>query len=160
MNDRSPNTSRLALLTLALLATAVLPGCFLGRDSINEPIDFEKTRSLVPGKSTAAQCVELLGAPNEVIQLGKRSAYRYDHTSGKSAGMLLIVFVVFNEDVRQDRVWLFFDEGNVLTHVGSTFASHHTQYSMPWEDIHEASDNESRDVDRGVIAAPKAEAGK
>lgn len=160
MNDRRHTTARLTALTLALLGCLILPGCFLGRDSINEPIDFEKTRSLVPGQSTAAQCVELLGAPNEVIQLGKRSAYRYDYTSGKSAGMLLILFIVFNEDVRQDRVWLFFDEANVLTHVGSTFASHRTQYSMPWEDIHEASDSESRDLDRGIIAAPKAEGAK
>jgi len=148
--------SRLAAST-ALLATLATSSCFLGNDTINEPIDFEKTRSLIPGKSTAAECVEKLGAPNEVIQLGRRSAYRSDHTSEKSAGLLLIVFVLFHEDVRQDRVWLFFDENNVLTHVGSTFASHRTQYAMPWEDVHEKSDNESRDIDRGLIEPEKSE---
>ena len=154
MFDTPHRTLPRPLTGLALLAMLATPSCFAGRDSINEPIDFKVMDQLEPGVTSAAQCVELLGAPNEVIQLGKRSAYRYDHTSGKSAGMLLILVMVFNEDVRQDRVWLFFNEADVLTHVGSTFSSHRTQYSMPWEDIHEDVDNESRDVERGLIPPP------
>jgi hypothetical protein len=47
---------------------------------------------------------------------------------------------------------VFFDENDVLTHYGSTYGTHRTQYAMPWEDVHEAVDNDSRDQDRpGVV---------
>ena len=62
---------------------------------------------------------------------------------------------LFNEDARQDRVWLFFDENHVLSHVGSTFAGHRPQYSMPWEDIHEEPDSKSRDAERKGLEPKK-----
>ena len=134
---------------LALLAcTFSLPSCFIARTAVNEPLDIAAVRSLVPGKTTAREAVEKLGAPSDVVQLGTRFAYRYDHTINKRAGVLLIVVAVFNEDARQDRTWLFFDENSVLTHVGSTFSSHRPQYALPWENIHEDSDNLIRDLGR------------
>ena len=134
---------------LALLAcTFSLPSCFVARTAVNEPLDIAAVRSLVPGETTAKEAVERLGAPSDVVQLGKRFAYRYDHTINKRAGLFLIVIALFNEDARQDRTWLFFDEKSVLTHVGSTFSSHRPQYAVPWEDIHEDSDNLSRDNER------------
>ncbi len=123
---------------LALLACALLlSSCFIVRRSTNEPILPEHVRSLTPGKSTAKECVEILGAPTDVVQLGKRFAYRYDHTIEKGEGLFLILVALFNEDARQDRVWLFFDTNGMLSHVGSTFAAERSEYSMPWEDIHE-----------------------
>jgi len=47
---------------------------------------------------------------------------------------------------------VFFDERDVLTHYGATFATHRTQYAMPWEDVHEASDDDARDRDRPGVA--------
>ncbi len=136
---------KLKSLTLCLLCSLLLPSCFLARGNVNEPLPVEAIKSLQPGTTTAKDVVEALGAPGEVVQLGKRSAYRYDYSSSKRAGLLLIIVILFNEDTRQDRVWLFFDENQVLTHVGSTFSGHRTQYSMPWEDIHEEDDRKEAD---------------
>jgi hypothetical protein len=47
---------------------------------------------------------------------------------------------------------VFFDEKDVLTHYGATFATHRTQHAMPWEDVYEASDNASRDALRPGLA--------
>lgn len=128
------------LLALMFLASALaLQSCFIARHSTNEPIDRSQVARLTPGKSTAKECVQVMGAPAEVVQLGKRFAYRYDHTIEKGAGTFLVLVALFNEDARQDRVWLFFDENGVLSHMGSTFASTRTEYSMPWEDIHESN---------------------
>ena len=115
----------------------LLQSCFISRHNSNEPLSPTAVRSLTPGKSTAKECVEVLGAPTDVVQLGKRFAYRYDHTIEKGAGVFLLILLFFNEDARQDRVWLFFDANSVLSHVGSTFAAERPEYSMPWEDIHE-----------------------
>lgn len=136
---------------LALLLT-LLPACGIVRQETNDPIDAAVVGSLQPGSTTAREVVERLGAPTEVVQLGRRTAYRYDATCTKGAGLILILFNMFAQDTRSDRVWVFFDENDVLTHCGATFAVHRTQYALPWEDVHEPEDNAARDADRpGVV---------
>ncbi len=134
------------LTALAILVT--LPACGIMRQEINEPIDAVVVRSLQPGVTIAKEVVEKLGAPTEVVQLGKRTAYRYDASSNKGAGLFLIVFNMLAQDSRSDRVWVFFDDKDVLTHYGASFATHRTQYALPWEDVHEVEDNRARDADR------------
>ena len=135
-----------------LMLCLSLTACGIGRMESNDPIDAEAVRSLTPWRTTAKEVVEKLGAPTEVVQLGKRSAYRYDASSAKSAGLVLVVFNMFAQDMRTDRVWAFFDENEVLTHVGSTFGTHRTQYALPWENVHEGEDDAARDAQRpGVV---------
>ena len=136
--------NRLAV-SLLLLCTA---GCAFARQDVNEPLDVAAVRSLEPGKTTAREVVEKLGAPTDVVQLGRRTAYRYDATTAKSTLLLLLLVNFGNQDTRSDRVWVFFDEKDVLTHYGASFATHRTQYALPWEDVHEAEDNASRDAER------------
>ena len=131
-----------------LIFLALLSGCFVSRSAINEPLNARLTDALHPGESTAQQVVELLGGPNEVVQLGRRSAYRYDAIISKRAVFTVIVLTLLNEDAREDRLWVFFDENNILTHWGATFQSHRAQYSMTWEDIHEEEDKQASDAER------------
>ena len=133
------------LLPSLLLLPFFLGSCAVARFSTNEPIDVEAFNKLVPGKTTARQVVEALGAPAEVLYLRERTAYKYEATSEKGALFTIILFTFFNADERSDRVWVFFDENNIMTHKGGSFATHRTQYSAAWEDIHEESDAESRD---------------
>jgi outer membrane protein assembly factor BamE (lipoprotein component of BamABCDE complex) len=120
------------LLPLFLLAALLFaPGCFFSRRNINAEFDRERVERLEPGQTTAREVVELLGAPNEVVQLGRRSAYRYDHTHQREEGLFLIVLFLHGTDVKSDRVWVFFDEDLVLTHVGSTFEADNAEYGIP-----------------------------
>lgn len=137
---------------LLLLPLLALSSCGIARMESNDPIDAAVVRTFEPGKTTAREVVERLGAPTEVVQLGRRAAYRYDASSSKSAGLVLVVFNMFAQDMRTDRVWVFFDEKDVLTHCGATYGTHRTQYALPWEDVHEASDDAARDAERpGVL---------
>ena len=121
-----------------LLSALVLPlasGCFLSRTQVNGPIEKELVATrLVPGETTAAEVVALLGAPNEVVQLGRRSAYRYEFSRQKQAGLTVIVVTLINNDTRSDWTWVFFDENDVLTHVGSTRQADDVEWKMPWSD--------------------------
>jgi outer membrane protein assembly factor BamE (lipoprotein component of BamABCDE complex) len=137
-------TSRSLLLSALLL----LPACALARQDTNEPLDAELIRSLQPGKTTARDVVERLGAPTEVVQLGRRTAYRYDASATKSTVLFLLLINFGNQDTRTDRLWVFFDENNILTHHGAWYGTHRPQYAMPWEDVHEASDNAEADAER------------
>src|SRR5262245_18653680 len=124
-----------SLLLVPFLVLA--PACVLARASENKPLVEGALRSLRPGSTTAREAVELLGAPADIVQLGKRSAYPYRFTSTKTAGLTLAVVNFYNDDSRSDRAWLFFDENQVLTHMGVTLEGDQTEYAMPWEDIHD-----------------------
>lgn len=122
---------------LVLISTALAfftSACFISRSSLNTPLHAQKMEQLVPGQSTAREVTELLGAPNEVVQLGQRTAYRYDFTTKKTAGFTVIVLTLVNDDTRSDRIWLFFDAHDVLTHTGATFEGAEPEYAMPWDD--------------------------
>lgn len=123
----------------ALLASTCLlaPACFLSRDTINVPLVERKVAELVPGTSTAKDVTSALGAPHEVVQLGQRTAYRYDYTATKRAGFSIVVLTFLNADTRQDRVWLFFDAQDVLTHFGKTLEADDVEYAMPWMEVHD-----------------------
>ncbi len=137
-------TSRSLLFSALLL----LPACALARQDTNEPLDAELIRSLQPGKTTARDVVERLGAPTEVVQLGRRTAYRYDASATKSTVLFLLLVNFANQDTRTDRLWVFFDENNILTHHGAWYGTHRPQYAMPWEDVHEAADTAEADAER------------
>ena len=123
------------LLVLALIALA--PSCFLSRETTNVPLRDAGFGQLVPGTTTAREVVEQFGAPNEIVQLAKRSAYLYEFDQRKASGLVLFLINFINTDVRQDRAWLFFGEDNVLTHYGTTFEAEDARYAMPWFDIHD-----------------------
>ena len=129
MNARS-------IVLVLLLATAT-SACYVTRSTTNEPLTCESIDKLVPGTSTAQEVVATLGAPAEVVQLGTRTAYRYEFTNTKRAVLFLIVLGFYNEDTRADRAWLFFDAQNVLTHVGATLEADRARYAMPWWNVHE-----------------------
>ena len=79
MRIRSP-------LLLALLLP--LTGCLIDRSTTNEPLAADVVAALEPGRTTAREAVERLGAPVEVVQLGRRgrigngSTLRHDRTCG------------------------------------------------------------------------------
>jgi outer membrane protein assembly factor BamE (lipoprotein component of BamABCDE complex) len=120
----------LALLLVAS-ALSLLPGCFFSSRELNQHLEAASFTRLEPGKSTAKEVVEVLGAPTEVVQLGHRSAYRYDYTRTKEAGLWLLVLFLHGTDTQSDRAWVFFDEKDVLTHVGTTFQADQAEYAIP-----------------------------
>jgi hypothetical protein len=72
-----------------------------------------------------------MGAPAEVVQLGRRTAWRYEYKVEKQAAVLVLVLGLRGMDIQSDRVWVFFDEEQKLTHVGSSFASEQASYALP-----------------------------
>ncbi len=125
------------LRVLSLIGLVLLPSCFISRNSADEPLQPKRMDVLQPGVSTAAQVAATLGAPNEVVQLGKRMAWRYDFTNAKTAGFSILILTFINEDARSDRAWLFFDENSVLSFSGRTLEADRAEYAMPWQNVHD-----------------------
>ena len=119
-----------SLLSLALLL--ILPGCFTTRKTINQQLSSEAAAQVAPGTS-AADVVELLGAPTDIVQLGHRSAYLYEFQQTKMTGLLAGIVGFMNSDTRSDRVWIFLGPGgDTVTHVGSSFDADKAENRMPW----------------------------
>lgn len=116
---------------LVLVSLSLLPGCLLDRSTTNAPLDPAAVQGLVPGTSTADDVTRLLGAPVEVVQLGRRSAWRYEYQLMKRAGLFLILFGTRGTDTQADRVWVFLDEQDRVTHVGATFDASEAEYALP-----------------------------
>jgi len=127
MNQRFP------LLGLALLVL-LTPSCFISRTRVNKPVDSFAYGLLTPGSSDQDDVLRELGAPGDIVQLGRRTAWRYDHTQSKTATTFLIVLALRNIDTVQDRVWVFFDEDGKLTHIGGTFEADQASYKFPFQD--------------------------
>jgi outer membrane protein assembly factor BamE (lipoprotein component of BamABCDE complex) len=120
--------------TLAVLALSLTSSCFLQRDRVNQRLEPARYEGLVPGMSTADDVLLALGAPMDVVQIGRRSAWRYDYTESKRAALFLVVVALSHRDTMQDRVWAFFDEEGVLTHIGATLEGGDAEYKLPWND--------------------------
>ena len=119
-----------SLLCLTLLL--MLPGCFTTRKTINQQLSSEAAAQVAQGTS-AADVVELLGAPTDIVQLGHRSAYLYEFQQTKMTGLLAGVVGFMNSDTRSDRVWIFLGPGgDTVTHVGSSFDADKAENRMPW----------------------------
>ena len=118
-----------------LLLLLFLPACFVGRSTENEPLDQEALESFVPGRTTAQEVTQALGPPKRVVELDVRSAYLYEFSQTKNAGLVLLLVNLVNSDQRFDRVWLFFDSRDVLTHSGSSYAAENSRFAMPWTKV-------------------------
>ncbi|MDP7062327.1 MAG: outer membrane protein assembly factor BamE [Planctomycetota bacterium] len=115
------------LLPLLLL---LCNSCYLGEIAQDQPLDPEAISQLQPGTNTASDVVRLLGAPNQVVELGDGSAWLYQATNAKSMGLWLLVVGSYGNDAQADRCWVFFDSNGILTHYGATLNANTSEYSI------------------------------
>lgn len=117
---------------LSLVAVLLLlPACVYSQGNRHQSLDPELIEALEPGESTARDVVNALGAPTEVVQLGRRSAYRYDASVSKQVGLFLIFVALHGGDTQEDRAWFFFDEDDLLTHRAATLAAGDADFLLP-----------------------------
>ncbi len=109
----------------------LLPGCFLSQTTTERALDPAVLRTLAPGQTTATEVAESLGAPSRVVEIGKRSAWLYEHLREKQEGVFLLLLGLYGKDTQADRVWVFFDERGVLTHYASSFQAQEAEYDVP-----------------------------
>jgi len=115
---------------LAPLLLLGLGSCFMGQVTVDEDLDPQAIAQLQAGKSTAADVLQLLGAPSEVVELGNKSAWLYQSQNTKQMGLYMLVFGAYGEDTQFDRAWVFFDEDGTLTHFGENRNAASSEYHL------------------------------
>lgn len=126
----SPRRALVRCAAVALLALTT-QACFVSRSVTNPSILPEAVAQIQPGQSNADDVARLLGAPNEVVQLGRKTAWRYEHTVEKQSGLFLILLGLRGVDTQADRVWVFFDEEDNVSHIGSLLQAAEAEYDLP-----------------------------
>lgn len=86
--------------------------------------------AITPGTTSAQQVADLLGAPDRVVQLTDRSAWLYEHVREKQSALFLLVISFRGVDTQSDRVWVFFDSEDVVSHVGSSLRANEAEFSL------------------------------
>lgn len=119
------------LRVLSLLALFCLTSCFLGERQVNSPLDPSDLVGLEIGVSTAEEVTAALGAPEQVVEIGNRSAWLFRHDKQKNTGLFLLIIGLYGEDQQSDRVWAFFDENGVLSQLGTTFEAKKAEFGLP-----------------------------
>ena len=115
----------------AFLLAFCAQSCFVSRSLTNPKIPAEAVAQIVPGESNADDVARLLGAPNEVVQLGRKTAWRYEHTVEKQSALFLVLLGLRGVDTQADRVWVFYDEDDNVSHIGSLLQASDAEYDLP-----------------------------
>ena len=111
MRLNAPETFFLALL-LCMLTSCAQYDNKRGVEVVWQP---EAVSTLVAGKSTRKDVLNLLGPPSQVIALGDETVLYYLFEHSKGSGLILIVYNRVKVDTQYDRAIFFFDENDVLT---------------------------------------------
>jgi outer membrane protein assembly factor BamE (lipoprotein component of BamABCDE complex) len=117
-----------------LILTLLCGSCVMSEMTIGQPLESSAISQLQPNHSSAQDVADLLGAPNEVVELGNKSAWLYQAQKERIAGVFLIVFGTSGQDRQFDRCWVFFDENGLLTHIASSLESSTAKYNLSSSD--------------------------
>jgi outer membrane protein assembly factor BamE (lipoprotein component of BamABCDE complex) len=117
-----------------LILTLLCGSCVMSEMTIGQPLESSAISQLQPNHSSAQDVADLLGAPNEVVELGNKSAWLYQAQKERIAGVFLVVFGTSGQDRQFDRCWVFFDENGLLTHIASSLESSTAKYNLSSSD--------------------------
>jgi outer membrane protein assembly factor BamE (lipoprotein component of BamABCDE complex) len=96
-----------------LLIAFLVAGCAFSRGDLGTAIKADDLAQIKKGQTTEAQVVALLGAPDEIREIGKRSLFHYFRYTLKHA----TVFVFSRANIASDEVYVLFDERGVADQV-------------------------------------------
>jgi outer membrane protein assembly factor BamE (lipoprotein component of BamABCDE complex) len=98
------------LLWALLLA---LSGCAFSRGELGTALKPEDIAAIRKGQTTEAQVVALLGAPDDVREIGRRELFHYYRYVLKHA----TVVVFSRANIASDQVYVLFDERGIVDDV-------------------------------------------
>jgi len=113
-----------------LILTLLCGSCVMSEMTIGQPLGSSAISQLQPNHSSAQDVAALMGAPNQIVELGDKSAWLYEAQKERRAGLFILVFGTYGQDKQFDRCWVFFDENGLLTHIASSLESSTAEYNL------------------------------
>ena len=124
---------RVSFVIITLLVASVFAGCAVfGRGKNFVPFDENALKQVTTGKTSASEVTQLFGPPNKIVKLSNGNAYVYERSVDKGTGLWLVLLTFANFDTQYDRIVLFINNDDVVTHFGSSFNAEAASYGMPF----------------------------
>ena len=116
--------------SIIVLALVILQGCVVTRGTVGEPIQEEAVSAIIKGKTTMAEVVSSIGAPDRIVRGNDREIFHYYYYDGKSPAMMLILLNFIRMDVKSDNLYVFFNREGIAEEVVYGKRTGRTQFRL------------------------------
>ena len=106
---------------IGLLAFGLLfQGCAFSRGTLGDDIKSETIAALQKGITTKEEVVNLMGAPDRLVQLNGRDVFHYYRYDAKAGSLLLIILNFTRLSVKSDDMFVILNRDGVVEDVISS----------------------------------------
>jgi hypothetical protein len=109
-----------AVILLVLLPVVLLQGCAFSRGTLGDEINTNAIAALHKGKTTKTEVINLLGAPDRLVQLNGRDVFQYYRYDAKAGSLLLILFNFTRLSIKSDDLFVVLNQAGLVEEVLSS----------------------------------------
>ena len=109
-----------ASVLLFLLLVVLLQGCAFSRETLGDEINADAIAVLHKGETTKADVINLLGAPDRLVQLNGRDVFQYYRYDAKAGSLLLIVLNFTRLSIKSDDLFIVLNQDGLVEDVISS----------------------------------------
>ncbi len=112
---------KVAHYVLGIVMTALLlQGCAFSRGTVGDDVKTEMVATIQKGTTTKTEVVNLLGAPDRLLQLNGRDVFHYYRYDAKAGSLLLILLNFTRLSVKSDDVFVIVNRDGIVEDVISS----------------------------------------
>ncbi|CUS36302.1 hypothetical protein [Candidatus Nitrospira nitrificans] len=103
-----------------VIAALLLQGCAFSRGTLGDDVKTEIVATIQKGTTTKTEVVNLLGAPDRLLQLNGRDVFHYYRYDAKAGSLLLILLNFTRLSVKSDDVFIIMNRDGIVEDVISS----------------------------------------
>lgn len=103
-----------------VLVTSLLQACAFSRGTLGDEISLDAIAALHKGQTTKAEVINLLGAPDRLVQLNGRDVFQYYRYDAKAGSLLLIVLNFTRLSIKSDDLFVVLNQDGLVEDVISS----------------------------------------
>jgi outer membrane protein assembly factor BamE (lipoprotein component of BamABCDE complex) len=105
---------------LFLLLLIFVQGCAFSRGTLGDEISTDAIAAIHKGETSKAEVINLLGAPDRLVQLNGRDVFQYYRYDAKAGSLLLIVLNFTRLSIKSDDLFVVLNQDGVVQDVISS----------------------------------------
>jgi outer membrane protein assembly factor BamE (lipoprotein component of BamABCDE complex) len=103
-----------------VIVALLFQGCAFSRGTIGDDVKTEMVATIQKGTTTKTEVVNLLGAPDRLLQLNGRDVFHYYRYDAKAGSLLLILLNFTRLSVKSDDVFVIVNRDGIVEDVISS----------------------------------------
>ncbi|MBH0201351.1 MAG: hypothetical protein HP496_03360 [Nitrospira sp.] len=103
-----------------VMVALLLQGCAFSRGTLGDDVKTEVIAAIQKGTTTKTEVVNLLGAPDRLVQLNGRDVFHYYRYDAKAGSLLLIILNFTRLSVKSDDVFIILNREGIVEDVISS----------------------------------------